>query len=220
MSQGAQQPDRAGRMSSARAAVLARLRQLGGSATVRELAADLGQHPNTVREHLLALADALLVLPVEAEPGRRGRPAQRYRANPARRGSEREYAQLAAVLAQHLADLPDASETARGIGHGWGQRLVTRDGAPEPLTVLDQMGFEPEVDEDEWRLHRCPLIEAAQAYPSVICSVHLGMLESLVAARGLSPDDVELTPFAESGVCLVRVNRPVLVEGPGLRSTG
>lgn len=219
MSQGAQQPDPAGRMSSARAAVLARLRQLGGAATVRELAADLEQHPNTVREHLLALADARLVLPVEAEPGRRGRPAQRYRANPARRGSEREYAELASVLAQHLADLPDASEIARGIGHGWGQRLVIRDGAPKPLAVLDQMGFEPEVDEEEWRLHRCPLIEAAQAYPAVICAVHLGMLEALAAARGLDPQAVELTPFAEPGICLVRVNSPVQLEGPGLRSS-
>src|SRR5450759_1704909 len=71
-----------------RSRLLAVLRDSGGPMEIRELAAAVSLHPNSVREQLARLADAGLVATEAAPPSGRGRPRLRYMAQPEEDGQE------------------------------------------------------------------------------------------------------------------------------------
>lgn len=139
------------------------------SATVNDLVAALGGHPNTTRHHLRALV-ALGLAEEERTPptGGRGRPAARYAvtragrdaSSPGQRGAAAgEYVALAAAFAERLAERGgDPGADSRAIGRAWGATLVahdaqdtssgTDDGSPTQRVVdlLDRLGFSPAVE--------------------------------------------------------------------------
>lgn len=127
------------RLSSARASVLRTLIAAGDAVTVSELAQQLGQHSNTVREHLDALAADGRVERIRSAPEGRGRPAWLYRAaqdsaeNPTSGdllggplGTDgQEYVALAvALIDQVSSSSPDPTELARKAGERWGRTLA------------------------------------------------------------------------------------------------
>ncbi len=128
-------------LSPARRAVLDALIDLGGRRTVAELAGALGQHVNTVREHLEALAGAGLVQRSLRRSTGRGRPASLYRATLAATPAGPEYAVLAEVLITHLARVvPDPQERvehALSAGREWGRAIRERQlvDAPRPVRL-------------------------------------------------------------------------------------
>jgi len=177
-----------------------------------DAAADLGLHQNTVREHLDALVAAGLVERATEPAAGRGRPAALYRpatADPA--APAREYAALATALAGHLARTSAEPEReARAAGLEWGRELAEQTGraATDPrrvvLDALTRLGFAP-VDEGGERgiaLRRCPLLDAARRYPSVVCQVHLGIVEGLLQSIDApTGPGLDLIAFAEPGAC-------------------
>jgi predicted ArsR family transcriptional regulator len=180
------------------------------------LAQASGQHPNTLREHLEALVADGWVRRTRSEPQGRGRPAWRYEAVDDR--GRDEYAGLATALAAAIAATsPAPTETARFAGEQWGHTLAAeRDADPqtpeeardEVVSMLDELGFEPDVDDehaDRVRLTRCPLLDAAHRYPGVVCEVHRGIVGGALAAYGADPTGTDLVPFAEPGACLLVV---------------
>lgn len=201
-------------LSSARVAVLRALRELGGFRTVKELAGELDQHPNTVREHLDALVKADFVLAESSKPEGRGRPAIRYRANPARGSRERAYVDLTNELARAVGKLPDAERAAMALGRDWGGRLINED--PDALSDgvlgwLRRQGFAPEQSGEVIVLRQCPFIEAARQQPGVICAIHLGVLEEYVARSGKSQPMV-LTPAFEERCCRLQMGPERRIE--------
>lgn len=128
------------RLSSARASVLRTLLAAGGPVTVAALAGQLGQHSNTVREHLDALVADGRVERVRSAPEGRGRPAWLY--CPADEDGEhgtptaellggplgtdgQEYVALAvALIDQVSATSPDPTALARQAGERWGRSLA------------------------------------------------------------------------------------------------
>ena len=116
-------------LSGQRAAVLERLQQAGTPTTIAALATELGLHPNTVREHLDALADRGLAVRGRAQAHGRGRPAWTYTAaagnvEPDQR--VRDYAGLATALAAHIARTSDdPADEALAAGRVWGHELAT-----------------------------------------------------------------------------------------------
>ncbi len=113
-------------MSKARAAVLERLREAEIPLTVEALAAETGQHANTVREHLDALVSSGFAARSTASRSGRGRPASLYSAataDPRPAG----YAALAAALAGHIAATSN-NPTAAGeqAGRQWAHVLAGR----------------------------------------------------------------------------------------------
>ncbi len=118
-------------LSPARRTTLDALLELGGRRTVAELAAALGQHPNTVREHLDALVRAGLTERTLRHSAGRGRPAALYRATLAATPAGPEYAVLAEVLIGALARaLPDRrarAAQALAAGHDWGRAIRERE---------------------------------------------------------------------------------------------
>jgi predicted ArsR family transcriptional regulator len=172
-----------------------------------ELADALGLHPNTVRLHLEKLREAGLVDVEAIHRGTVGRPQHRYSLAPGAPGLGMDppsHVLLAGMLAA-LAEATGADPTAaRAIGHTWGTKTAQRTPAASCLGLLakelDQLGFEPAVDEPAVDdpatgegatvdgatridfLH-CPFRELAEAYPELVCNLHRGICEGLADAR-------------------------------------
>lgn len=208
-------------------------RAVSGPATVGDLVATLGGHPNTTRHHLRVLLDAGLVREDRAAPPApgRGRPAARYALTPAARDGIRddagargtaadEYVALAAAFAERLAERDgDPGADARAIGRAWGTGLARTDaddvGAGPPgrervLGLLDRLGFSPRAEAAEGPgsgtpvlLRTCPLLDTARRHPEVVCQVHLGLVAGAIEAHGGASEGLRLAPFARPGACVL-----------------
>lgn len=216
--------DAATQLSKARAGVLDLLASQNHPVTVAELARLSGQHHNTVREHLEALAAAGLAQSRTRPARGRGRPALLYTAVPVERSRPqvREYSRLASAMAAHIARTsPDANAEARELGRHWGAELAVEAatpaaGTPEEATgaiidLLDALGYGPQRTDGRVVLRQCPVLEVARRHPEVVCHVHLGVIDGMYAAiSGSVPDGVDLKPFAEPGGC--RLELPGLTD--------
>lgn len=201
---------------------------------VSDTATGLELHPNTVREHLEALTHTGLVDAVTEKPTRRGRPAALYRPTPTDPAvPAHDYAGLAGALAGHLARTStDPEGDARAAGIEWGRELVGELGGPsdgestdtadprrQVLDILSRLGFGPDAEgtDDPSRgiaLRTCPLLAAARRYPSVVCQVHLGIVEGVLQElRASTGPGLDLVSFAEPGACRLFLPDPVVTPG-------
>ena len=175
-----------------------------------------GRHPNTVREQLNWLVGNGLVERVKAPSEGRGRPAWLYFV-PGERPHDDEYAELAAALAWTVSEAADPEEEGRLAGRRWGEEIcerqqitrasTAREGRAVTVAVMDELGYAPDPDQrfDRVKLRRCPLLQAAHQFPEVVCSTHLGLVEAVAGRAGADPDRVDLVPFAEPGICRLRL---------------
>lgn len=195
---------------SRRADVLELLRSATEPMTIIELADALEVHPNTARFHLEALVVTGQVERVDSDHHGPGRPPQLFRA--ARRmdpSGPTRYRVLADILTQGLAAEPDSSTRALDIGRAWGR------GVPQPKSetpagalvgLLDEFGFAPEQSvSGQVRLRHCPFLDLAETRASVVCPIHLGLMQGALESWQ-SPISVDrLDAFAEPDVCLVHL---------------
>ncbi|NLT56142.1 MAG: MarR family transcriptional regulator [Actinomycetales bacterium] len=238
------QPVSAQPVSAQQGALLERLRLSPGAVTVPQLAAAVGLHTNTVREHLEALVARGLIRRERGEAHGRGRPAWRYvpePGTPERDRVLRDYVTLTRVLADQLAAVSrDPAADAVRAGEGWGRLLAdehrlaasragedpTGQGAEEPelelvwpvvVEMLAELGFSPGVDPatGEVVLLRCPFVDAARPRPEVICGVHLGIVRGVLAGLGAGSAVVELQPFTSEGTCRLVLDPPVALPEEG-----
>ncbi|MGC3994841.1 MAG: hypothetical protein QM779_12125 [Propionicimonas sp.] len=174
-----------------------------GPATLTELVAELGGHPNTTRMQLENLLADGFVTEHTLPPSGRGRPARGWVATVAGRqvaledpdrGAE---GALVEAIADHLAADPDPVAAAHSVGRSWGDRLV--DGSGRGLyDILAGQGFAPEETPDGLALRTCPLLASALRHPDVVCGIHQGLVDAV------SPEPRRLEPFAVPGACLIR----------------
>jgi predicted ArsR family transcriptional regulator len=201
-------------LSPSRAALWETLRAQSEPTTLRALAQAADLHENTVREHLDALVAAGLATRSPAKSSGRGRPAWLYEATDQDPEARSEYAGLAAALAYTIHHRsPAPVDDALAAGRSWGRDLASRRAAmPEPtatgarrrvVALLDDLGFAPQTNARaaSVRLTRCPLLEAAQRYPDVVCGVHLGLAQGALEEYGADPGGARLLPFVEPGAC-------------------
>jgi predicted ArsR family transcriptional regulator len=192
---------------------------------VAEAAAALDLHANTVREHLDAVVELGLVERSIARASGRGRPATLYRASAADPAvAIRDYAGLATALAGQLARTSAHPERdARAAGVEWGRELIDEysqtggDARQSVLEALARLGFAPDDDPDALGAHRgvalrrCPLLNAARRYPTIVCQVHLGIVEGMLERLGATDTPgLALIPFAEPGACRLFLPDPVV----------
>jgi len=209
-------------LSRARRALLELLEKQGRPTTLATLVELSGLHENTVRGHLEGLAGEGLVTRERDAPRGRGRPAWLWRPRPT---TADEYAGLAAALARTLRRTSEhAEDDAIDAGHDWGHSLAAARAVERGEGVhatervrdlLESLGFAPEdgsderdaaADTAELRLTRCPLLEAAQEEPAIVCNVHLGLVVGALEEYGATEPDAQLLPFAEPGACVLRLN--------------
>ncbi len=204
-----------------RAELLALLRASAEPLTVVEAADAVDLHTNTTRLHLDLLVQVGLAERVTEQRTSPGRPRTLYRATaqPAEADDD-SYRALAGVLADGLAATKDPGRAAIEAGERWARALDERAGltgatqsvsvAVELEQLLDELGFEPEMDLPHGliRLHRCPFAEVAKSNRTVVCGVHLGMLRASLHRLGAASERVELESFVteEPLLCLVHLD--------------
>ena len=217
-------PDPAsGRLGESRSRVLEILQDTGTQLGVSEVAARLGLHPNTVRFHLDALVASGLVESEPEENDLRGRPRMLYSANAnSASAGRRNYRFLAEILASSMAaQVSHPREASINAGREWGRYLgegpppfkrVDADEATGRLvSAMEDIGFAPEaVTRGRHRqvlLHRCPFREVAQEHPEVVCSIHLGLMNGLLAELDAPLEVNQLDPFVEPSQCAASLSR-------------
>lgn len=211
----------------AQAEVLAALTASGPS-TAAELASRMGQHANTVREHLDALVALGLTARERESPAGRGRPAYRYAAVSASPEGAAYRVFLEALVEEFVATGPveraielgrrasltpprseyAAPPSAPSSAPSARTKSATRQRLSRALAdTMDGLGFTTEElpRGRGLRLLTCPLIDVATRHAAVVCGFHQGMLQSMAAHAGADPSTVALTPFAEPGACVVRL---------------
>ena len=215
-------PDPAGpAMGESRSRVLAAIQDAGEPVGVSRIAARLRLHANTVRFHLDALVRTGLVERVVEERHRPGRPRSLYtvRAESSAIG-QRSYRLLAEILAGFVAaNVEQPARAAVEAGQAWGRflaeppppfRRVDEDGAVEQLTrTLSVIGFAPETRAGptrQIRLHHCPFREVAVEHRDVVCAIHLGLMQGLLAELDAPVDAERLEPFVEPTLCIAHLS--------------
>jgi predicted ArsR family transcriptional regulator len=189
-----------------------------GPATLAELAAVLGGHPNTTRVQLEQLVEDGFVTEVHRPVSGRGRPARTYNATVVGRQialedpDRDEHSALVEAVAEYLAASPDPVAASLAVGRNWGRRLTESLGTGL-VPVLASQGFTPEETPDGIALRTCPLLASAQLRPDVVCGMHQGLIDAL------SPELWDLEPFAVPGACLVRRRPDSRATPPPSRST-
>jgi predicted ArsR family transcriptional regulator len=198
---------------------------------VHALAEQLGLHSNTVRAHLAILEDAGLAASQREGRDRPGRPRLVYRATPqaaeagevdAQRG--RGYRFLAQILSSFLAaSVPDPGAAAREAGTAWGRFLVERPGPFQKVeaavatghlvTLLDELGFAPQLDEADASaprvlLRHCPFLDVAKEHQDVVCNIHLGLMRGALEELGGEVEARDLLPFVAPNLCVSHLQVP------------
>ncbi|KKC03586.1 helix-turn-helix transcriptional regulator [Mycobacterium nebraskense] len=215
-------PTSIGESASRRREVLRVLRTSPDPMSIVAIADVLGVHPNTVRFHLDSLVGDGQVEHVELDRKGPGRPPLMFRAvRQMDRGGTRHYRLLAEILAVAFAGERDASTKALAAGRAWGQKLdsslepvltdpASADDAIDHLVnMLDELGFAPERraadGEQQVGLRHCPFLELAENRTTVVCPVHLGLMQGAMEAWGAPVAVDRLDAFVEPDLCVAHL---------------
>jgi len=182
-----------------------------------EVAESLDLHPNTVRPHLERMREVGL-LEVSADPqGSVGRPQHLYSLAPDAPSLGFEppaFPVLARMLLRLAASAEilaaDAVEAGREQGALDATRPDRRGSCEQALAAeLDSLGFDPASVTEDTSLTvaftRCPFRELAEANPDLVCSLHRGLVEGFVAARG-DGTVVDFHDLADRTPCQVEIS--------------
>lgn len=221
-------PEHGLRVGPARARVLSILRDLPAPATAADVAGRLGGHANTARFHLEALVAAGVVERHREDRTAPGRPRTHYAlAATAGVAPQRSYRILAEILASHVASTsPDPAAEAAQAGRDFARHLVPEGARADTPAVaaevvaaqLAGLGFDsrPAPDPHGARLdvRSCPFLEVATGHLDVVCSVHRGLMEGLLAGIAAPVEVTSLEPLVAPGHCVARLR---LAERRGQR---
>ena len=170
---------------------------------ISELVEATGLHANTVREHVQRLIDAGYVIAETEHRTTRGRPRVLYSAAT---GSDEASSPVAVRRAEEAARRGDllrrmyGSDTDAELG---ADALHQLDALVEDL---GDAGFDPLVDQRDLTvdLTPCPHVPAAE-HRGVLCSVHIGLMDSVLAQAG-GPLRVEgIAPSCDPTQCVVQL---------------
>jgi predicted ArsR family transcriptional regulator len=199
--------------------VLAALRGAAGAMSIAEIANQLEVHPNTVRFHLDTLVTGGRAERVEPDHKRPGRPPLMFRAvrgmDP---GGPRHYRLLAEILTLSLAGDRNAGAKALKAGRAWATRLTSptrkapgkHESVNRLIALLDDLGFAPQRRESHGQeqvgLRHCPFLELAEDKSTVVCHIHLGLMQGALEAWGAPVTVDRLEAFAEPDLCLAHLS--------------
>lgn len=185
------------------------------------IAEELGVHPNTVRFHLESLVADRQVEQVEHGRKGPGRPPLMFAAiRQMDRGGTRQYRLLAEILTMALAADQDPRTKAMAAGRAWGRNLESssqppagaasaEDAVDHLVEVLDDLGFAPELRTSDGEqlvgLRHCPFLELAETGGSVVCPIHLGLMQGALETWAAPVSVDRLDAFVEPDLCLAHL---------------
>ncbi|BBY08270.1 helix-turn-helix transcriptional regulator [Mycobacterium noviomagense] len=212
----------AGESADRRRAVLQVLKAAKAPMSIVAIAEQLEVHPNTVRFHLDGLVRDGRVERVAPDHRRPGRPPLMFRAvRQMDRGGERRYELLAEILTLGFGDDErDPSAKALAAGRAWGQRLEsnsagtgsagTQESIDHLVGLLDELGFAPEHRQSDGQhqigLRHCPFLELAEARRSVVCPIHLGIMQGAMETVDAPVTVDRLDAFVEPDLCVAHLS--------------
>jgi predicted ArsR family transcriptional regulator len=207
-----------GEPAGRRREVLRLLRASPAPMSILAIADELGVHPNTVRFHLDVLVGDGQV--EQVAPGRKGpgRPPLMFQAvRQMDRGGTRHYRLLAEILSTALAAERNPRTKAVAAGRLWGLRMESglrgALGAEESIDrlveVLDELGFAPERrasnGEEQIGLRHCPFLELAESRTTVVCPIHLGLMQGALETWAAPVTVDRLDAFVEPDLCVAHL---------------
>jgi predicted ArsR family transcriptional regulator len=222
-------PDAGARLGESRARVLDLLRAANGPLGVQGVADRAGLHPNTARFHLDALVEAGLATREPQPRETPGRPSMAYRVvDGGGPPGQRRYRLLAEMLTSMIAGvMPQPEQAATEAGREWGrylteqpppyQRPAAAQAVERLAAALAEIGFAPEVlavaDGYQLRLPQCPFREVAEQHQDVVCALHLGLIQGVLAQLRAPVTADQLQPFAEPGACVAELTAGEAPDG-------
>jgi predicted ArsR family transcriptional regulator len=208
-------------LGASRARVLDLLRAAEDPLGVAQIAERTGLHPNTARFHLDGLVTAGLAVREVEERTQPGRPRMVYRACAQDvAAGQRSYQLLATMLTSLVAGaVPEPARTAVEAGREWGRYLADRpapfqrvdaaDGIQRLSSVLANAGFAPgavaDPNDPVIPLRHCPFREIALQHGDVVCSLHLGLMQGILAEVRAPVTADRLDRFVEPSLCLAHL---------------
>src|SRR5579884_87878 len=187
--------------------------------SVAELTQMFSLNHNAVRQHLVKLHDAGLVTEASLSHPGPGRPSLVYQASLSAEVwlSVGPYEQLTLMLLEMRRTGRSPREVGADVGAAVAHRMPSTGDSLSALAEviaaeMDRRGFEPvrsEADDGiDVVLQHCPFAAAAAGDPDVVCELHRGMAEGMVAVVSGPEVQVELTarPPAHAG-CRFRLTR-------------
>ncbi|MDO8384350.1 MAG: winged helix-turn-helix domain-containing protein [Microbacterium sp.] len=180
--------------------------QVEARQTVAGLAAATALHPNTVREHLERLLEAGHIVRETEHRTTRGRPRVLYSAATGEAEASSPIARRKARAAAERGDnmrrvMPWTGTSVRELGTESTHQL---DAIADHLS---ESGFDPLINERDLTidLTPCPHATTQSAHRETLCSVHLGIMQAVLAeARG--PLVVEgMRPSCDPTHCVVQL---------------
>ena len=158
-----------------------------------EVAELLDLHPNTVRPHLERMRELGLLEVRPRTSGGVGRPQHLYSlaADAPSLGLEPPvYPAIAGMLLALASEAGLSGEDAAEVGRDHGRTLAAAhsgDALEATMSLMIDWGFDPEpvgADPSWVWFGNCPFSELAEANPELVCSLHRGLIEGLLDARG------------------------------------
>jgi predicted ArsR family transcriptional regulator len=191
----------------------------GRPVSVREMATRLSLHPNTLRPHLRRLEEAGLVTSETSRGATVGRPQTLYTVVERDDGAGRDYRLLADILAGLLVG-PRARDRAQAQAREWGAFLAART-IPRPgarrvagpnLAMLQESlaeaGFDPRfrrrsAKSVEISMRDCPFRDLLDEHRELVCAVHRGLLEGILAASRPPLTLAAFQPLVDRTTCRI-----------------
>jgi predicted ArsR family transcriptional regulator len=171
-----------------RHAIFELIRDADQPVTVAELTGHFGLNHNAIRQHIAKLRDAGLVVEQRDPPTGPGRPPVRYRVSAANEqlGSSEAWEALSMMLLELLSSGADVLDVGRATGRRLAKEHGTDDTAAAILRdVARRLGFDPTVKATragaDVVLGRCPFLGPAAESPEIVCELHRGIAEGIVA---------------------------------------
>ncbi|MCI2957725.1 winged helix-turn-helix transcriptional regulator [Agromyces atrinae] len=193
-------------LASYRRVELLHLVQESPGSTLAELVDATGIHINTVREHMQRLIDEGFVVAKSEHRTTRGRPRVLY--------SAATGADDTAAARERLTGAVQRAEALRRYAPEavLGDDTVFADEALNQLDALDdhldRAGFDPALDTTklEVELSGCPYREMVDEHRDVVCSVHLGIIRTVLSHAGGPVSADRLLPFTTPGCCTLALS--------------
>jgi predicted ArsR family transcriptional regulator len=193
------------------------LRLSGRPVSVREMAVRLSLHPNTLRPHLRRLEEAGLVASETSRGATVGRPQALYTATEREDAEGRDYRLLADILAGLLTGRRNR-DRAQAQAREWGAflagRTLAKPGARRVTgpnlamlrEALAEAGFDPRFRRRnakvvEISMRDCPFRELLDEHRELVCAVHQGLLEGILAASRPPLTLSSFQPLADRTTC-------------------
>ena len=159
-----------------------------GPASLEELAAAAGIHPNTARAHLNALESEGFVERNTQPADRPGRPRTLFTLRDDWTVPDEGFLAMAELLGAALGATRPDTRALRRLGARWGRKAVA--GAPpgdaqrELTRILSRLGFDARIDGKRLILSGCPCPIISPERPALVCKLIDAVVDGILAGSG------------------------------------